>query len=93
MPLQRLILGPADIERQLHLSRNDIDRAGLTAERTGRRHQRRLRGLLNEQYPLGGSRQRIFAQQHRHRAGVSRLTAETAVKTTRAVDGGDHAQS
>ena len=92
---QRCIFRAANIKRQLYLAGDHVYRAARTAQGadggdplpallTG--------GLLDKHHPFGSGGQRIFTLRHRHRARVSRLAAESAVQTARAINRRDHAQ-
>ena len=94
-PIQRRILRPANIQRELNLAGDHVHRPRQAAQLANRRHQvaALLSGsVFNNNHPLGGGGQRVPAVVHRHGSRVTGLAGEAAVQTARAVNGFHHAK-
>ncbi len=72
------VVRPAQIEAELHLAGNDVDRTRLRLDPAdGADHARRLaRDAFHREDHLGRCRERILAEGHRHRAGVAGLARD-----------------
>ena len=84
-----LIVWRANIDRELHMARNDVGRARPDFETADGRDEVGFaaRARLDRQRHFGRGRQRVAAEAHRRRAGMAGYSVYADLEPGRAVDG------